>query len=183
MDIINALQQGDQVVFEEVYHQYHERVYFYVWQKTQSAYIAEEATQLTFVKLWQYRAALTAEQQLFTQIFRIARTTMIDLLRKQYNSRNLVQQQPAQATAANDVWQQLAGKEIQASLLAAIEQMPPVRKQVFILSRLQGLSHQEIAGRLSISVKTVEGHITLALKDLRKYLPALIVLGAAFWLY
>lgn len=176
LDIISALQQGDQLIFEEVYRTYHERVYFYVQGKTQSAWMAEEATQLTFIKLWRYRASLNPEVDLFVQIFRIARTTMIDLVRQQQNRDNLQHGSSPGDTNRNPTWEQVAGKEVQAVLLAAMEHMPPVRKQVFTMSRLQGLSHQEIAEQLSISVKTVEGHITLALKHLRKHLPLILLL-------
>lgn len=176
MDIIAALIQGDQVVFEEVYRQYHERVYFYVLKKTRSAYLAEETTQLCFIKLWQYRASLDTRQELFSQIFRITRTTMIDLLRIQYRREHLLFGRPGEQPQ-NTTLEQVESRETHLTLLAAVQEMPPVRRQVFILSRFQGLTYQQIADQLSISAKTVEGHITQALKDLRKQLPLLIVLG------
>jgi RNA polymerase sigma-70 factor (ECF subfamily) len=56
--------------------------------------------------------------------------------------------------------------------------MPAVRRKVFELSRIEGLSYKEIATELSLSIKTVEHHIALALKQLRHFmglLPVLIV--------
>ena len=51
-----------------------------------------------------------------------------------------------------------------------VNDMPPQRRQIFQMSRFQQLSHEEIARELNLSVRTVEKHIQLALKDLRKYL-------------
>ena len=51
-----------------------------------------------------------------------------------------------------------------------VERLPAKRREVFLMSRKEGLSNKEIAEELSLSVKTVERHITLALSDLRKNL-------------
>ncbi len=176
MNPITALIQGDRAIFEQVYRQYHKRVYFFVLKKTQSAYLAEETTQLCFIKLWQYRSTLSPAQALFTQVFRIARTTMIDLLRKQYN-RQLLQSNPPAIAGEYTILEKLAGKEIQSALITAISEMPVMRRQVFVLSRIEGMSYRQIAQCLSISVKTVEGHISQALKELRKQLFILTLLA------
>jgi RNA polymerase sigma-70 factor (ECF subfamily) len=53
--------------------------------------------------------------------------------------------------------------------------MPPMRRQVFMMSRMEHLSYSEIAERLAISPRTVENHIILALKYLRGFVPMLIL--------
>jgi RNA polymerase sigma-70 factor (ECF subfamily) len=58
-------------------------------------------------------------------------------------------------------------KELNETLQEAVQQLPPVRRKVFELSRYHSLSHKEISKRLALSVKTVETHISLALKQLR----------------
>ncbi|MNL56239.1 RNA polymerase sigma factor [compost metagenome] len=59
----------------------------------------------------------------------------------------------------------------------AIESMPFVRKQVFLMSRAEHLSHQQIAEKLGISPKTVENHIGLALKYLRRFTLLMLLLA------
>ena len=163
---IAALKEGDRVIFEAVFHQYHERIYLYIFHKTQSTYLAEETTQLTFIKLWQYRENLSEDYQLFTQLFRIARTTLIDLLRKEEYRKGL-EGKGGMPAPADEVLDSMAAREMQKKMWEMVAQMPPVRKQVFTMSRMQHMTPVEIAQELSISVKTVEGHITRALKDLR----------------
>ncbi|HWJ30604.1 MAG TPA: sigma-70 family RNA polymerase sigma factor, partial [Flavisolibacter sp.] len=71
-------------------------------------------------------------------------------------------------------------KYIQEQLNKAMSDLPPMRRKVFELSRLHGLSYKEIAIRLSISEKTVENHINHALKQLRHSFPLLSILLVLF---
>jgi RNA polymerase sigma-70 factor (family 1) len=180
-DTIAALKSGDAFIFEELFHKYYERVYSYALQRTKSAYIAEEATQLTFIKLWQYRESLNEEIAFEIQLFRIVRTTIIDLLKKQQTQSKL-------ATNANNntsphtnmVWETVAAQELKGRLMLGMEAMPAVRKKVFQMSRLQDRSNKEIAAELSISVKAVEFHITKALKYLKQLLTVLTAIYLHF---
>ncbi|WP_460686870.1 sigma-70 family RNA polymerase sigma factor [Niabella aquatica] len=180
MDFFNtiaALKQADTIVFSEVFYAYHQRVYYYVLSKTNSAYIAEETTQLTFIKLWDYRNSLDESLSLPIQIFRIAKTTCIDLLRKELNRERHLLASNGKKKYKNDVLESLQAKELQVVLTSVVEQMPPVRRRVFTLSRFESRSNKEIAQMLSLSVRTVECHISMALKQLSHlFLPLFIIL-------
>jgi RNA polymerase sigma-70 factor (ECF subfamily) len=174
LNTVAAIRQGDRVIFESVFREYYEQLYLFVLHKTGSCYIAEECTQLTFIKLWQYRASLSEELPVSVQLFRIARTTMIDLLRKKTTIALPVQD----ISSGDQVWEGFRAKELNGELVRAIQQMPPVRKRVFEMSRFKGMSVREIAAELSISVKAVEYHITQAIKYLRNHIALL-----PLWIY
>jgi len=162
---IAALRTGDPAIFEEIYRAWHERVYFYVLGKTGSEWLAEETTQMTFIRLWRSRDKLSDEIEFGIQLFRIARTAMIDEIRKEHRKqrdRNL------DTPAAHDGNSQQDGRELEQRIAVLIDSMPPVRRQVFRMSRFSGLSYQEIASELSLSVKTVEAHVSKALQYLRR---------------
>ena len=173
MNSITAIKNGDRSVFQLVFNQYHEKLYFFIFSKTRSAFLAEEAVQITFIKLWNYRESLNEAFTISTQIYRIASTTLIDLLRQQNNSEVFIKELEQQNTgsSSNNIIERLDTGEIHTVLTQTLENMPPVRKKVFEMSRLDGLSHNEIAAILLISKKTVEGHITKALKQLKESLP------------
>jgi len=176
-DTIAVLRSGDAFLFEELFHKYYEIVYAYTLKKTRSEYIAEETTQLTFIKLWKYRDSLKEEIAFEIQLFRIARTTMIDLLKKQQTQSRLAANTNNNASGAtNTVWETVAAQELKGRLMLGIEAMPEVRRKVFQMSRLQDRSNKEIATELSISVKAVEFHITKALKYLKQILTLLTAL-------
>jgi len=172
---IAALKEGDETAFGEIFKDFHEKVYFYILSKTNSPYIAAETTQLTFIKLWQYRNSLIESIPLTAQVFRIAKTTFIDILRVENNKAKLLSSQKYNRTYFTDIHENIETEELRRKLQAAIENMPPVRRKVFELSRNEGLSYREISQVLSVSVKTVENHISLALKQLRHFLTLLLV--------
>jgi RNA polymerase sigma-70 factor (ECF subfamily) len=169
-DTITLLKEGDPEAFRAVFDEYHRRVYAYVLKKTNSSYIAEETMQVAFVKLWRFRRSLKTDVSLFTQVFRITTTTMVDLIRIEQRKNAAVKiagqstettTEPTQVTEANDL-----GKQMHQ----LIRRMPDMQQKVFEMSRFQEKTHREIAYSLSISVKTVETHISRAIRFLRQKL-------------
>ncbi|MHA4808077.1 sigma-70 family RNA polymerase sigma factor [Flavitalea flava] len=171
MDTIAALKKGNLLVFNDVYHSFHKKIYFFILGKTRSSFIAEEATQLTFIKCWKYRENLSEDLDIQVQLFRIARTTLIDLLRKENVYEEKVIHVISRYTFLSDeVWEKLTEKELQHKLVHALDAMPPMRRKVFEMSRFKGMSYQQIAQELSLSSRTVEAHIFQAVKQLKHYL-------------
>ena len=182
MDEIVQLKGGDLTVFNNVYEAFHGRLYHYVLGKTGSLFQAEEITQLTFIKLWNSRQNLNEDIPLDTQIFRIARTTMIDQLRhvsgyeKMQTLLTGKSKNEADCNAGPDSLQE---KEIREKLQRVLSKLPPMQKKVFELSRLYHLNHKEIASLQSIRLKTVENHMNQALRKIREA----FLLLAVFLLY
>lgn len=167
---------GNQFAFEAVFHAFHPKVYGYILQKTHSAYMAEEVVQLAFIKLWHYRESLDPEVSLSAQVFRVAKTTLIDQLRKEAVRSRLLTQGEAKGTAQSEsptenALKRLEEKELAERIQQVVRSMPGVRQRVFAMSRFKGMSYKEIADALSISVRTVENHIAQALKQLRHNIP------------
>jgi RNA polymerase sigma-70 factor (family 1) len=165
--MIASLKNGDHAAFSKIYGMYHKKIYFLVLSRTGSPYMAEEVTQLTFIKLWRNRASLDNVLPLDAQLFRIVKTTLIDLLRKDSTRLKLLRKEHSEALASASPELVLQQKELLRRVEQLVDRMPPMRKKVFQLSRNQGLSYAEISRQLSLSIKTVERHISLAIKDLR----------------
>lgn len=166
------LKDGDELYFKQVFDQYHQKLYFFILHKTKSEYIAEEVVQMAFTKLWQSRGTLQEEYAISTQLFRIASTILIDFLRK-YNHKDAVTARLDHLNiekGEDSTNEKMQGAELQKQISAAVKDLPPVRKQVFEMSREQGMSYREIAETLSVSSKTVETHIYKALKQIRKHI-------------
>jgi RNA polymerase sigma-70 factor (family 1) len=167
---IKKLKDGNELYFKKVFDQYHQKLYFFILYKTKSEYIAEEVVQLAFTKLWQSRQTLQEEYTISTQLFRMATTILIDYLRK-YSNKEAVTARLDLVNIERGVDstnEKVSGAELQKRISKAVNDLPPVRKQVFEMSREQGMSHREIAATLSVSSKTVEAHIYQALKQIKK---------------
>lgn len=165
--IISDLKQGNEILFENVYKLWHVRIYAYFLQKTRSDYMAEELVQLTFIKLWNFKHTLKGDLPLEAQLFTIARTTMLDFLKKDARQQRVLDQAvPHMETTAEPVWE----FDFETRINKSINALPRIRKQVFLLNRYEGFSNKQIADRLSISTRTVEKHMSLALRQLKSLL-------------
>lgn len=159
-----AIKQSSKSQFEHAYTTYHRKVYAYFYQKTNSTYMAEELLQLSFIKLWNFRHTLDESIPIEAQLFTIARSCLLDYLRKQANQARMIESLKTEAIVHVEPKSDFdSDRHIQGLLNI----LPPVRKQVFLLSRLEGFSNKEIAEKFEVSIRTVEKHISLAIKQLK----------------
>jgi RNA polymerase sigma-70 factor (family 1) len=161
------IKQGSAKAFEAIYHLHKDKLYFWLLGKMRSEYWAQEILQRTFVKCWISRETLSDALDIEIQLFRIARSLMIDQLRQLANERKLAANVPDTDSHTFPLQQYDAHETLQ-QVEKLINNLPEVSKQVFRLSRDHGLTYNEIAKELSISPKTVEYHISRILNMLRK---------------
>lgn len=175
MDQITAIRSGTTAAFEEVYHQFHEKLYFYFLKRTNDADVATELVQLTFIKLWRYRTSLSEDLPLSQQLFRIARTTLIDVLRRKAQVRSFpvaIDQLPE----LPDTSRVAQERETLDQVHRAMENLSPERKKI-IQYRISGFTNREIAAHLSISLKTVENQVNRAIKQLKESIALALMLA------
>jgi len=178
MNLVKEIKKGNQRAFDKAYEEYHSKLYQYIFRHTQSSYYAEETVQLTFIKLWEKREWLSDQFSISAQIFRIAKSTLIDLLRKEKIRSTQTLSDSYISVSKEDA--KIIVKDELKHVLHAIDELPAQNKEVFKLSRFDNLSHKEIGAQLSISTKTVENHIAKALKYLRKNIPIFSLLLQIF---
>ncbi len=166
MHYVKKIKDGDRRAFSKVFEEHHQKLYQYIYRYTQSPWLTEETVQLSFIKLWEKRASLSDHHNISSQLFTIAKSTVIDLLRKE--SLRDTQELSDTYISAGAEHERLIHKEELEYVLSSIEELPLQSRQVFKLSRLADLSHKDISAHLDITPKTVEGHITKALRHLRK---------------
>lgn len=177
-EYIQNIINDDEVAFEMVFKLSHRKIYAYYIRKTASTELADELTQLAFIKLWRFRHTLAVDISMDIQLFRIAKSTLLDHFKKvAAEERNL---KSYYRDYFPDTTVSPTSYETNEQLTAILNRLPPTRRQVFILSRIEGYSYAEIAARLSISPRTVEKHISLALKQLGGYGGATIIIFLAY---
>lgn len=179
--IIRRLKNEDNSAFDELYHKYVDKVFYFSLRYLRNKEDAEGLTQEIFIKLWEIRFTLNPELSLNSYIFTIARNTIFNKNRKKVNEqaykeylRNHLDQ--VYDKTENDILL----NEVKRWIDKAVEQLPPQRKHIFKLSRFEGLSYKEISSRLNLSERTVESHIRLALKKIRSIVNRNFVLTVPF---
>ena len=169
---ITTLQAGDEKTFTEMYHLHYAKLLGYFTKKTRSEEAAVELVQIVFIKLWNFRHTLSEEFSFDTQLFNIARTCLIDYIRQQSLQKTRLARLKQHKTT-NTGHSDHSSFESDDYFNSLVKSLPPVRKKVFTLSRVQGMSHKEIAAQLSISVNTVEDHMAKAIRRIRTLLTSI----------
>ncbi|MBV8253567.1 MAG: sigma-70 family RNA polymerase sigma factor [Chitinophaga sp.] len=169
-NLLAAIRSGDHAALEQVYDEWSGRLYGYFYKKTGSQYLAEELVQIAFIKLWTSRHLLSDEWPLQVQLFRIMKTSLIDVIRKEIRDTAAFQQYKSHITTTNAYTPEPATDAQLQEIHKIMDTMPPVRRKVFHMSRNLGFSYKQIALHLAISPRTVENHIAQALKQLRQLL-------------
>jgi RNA polymerase sigma factor (sigma-70 family) len=164
--MVAAIKRGDEKAYREAFFLHQQKLYAFFLKKCGSKEDSRDMVQTVFLKLWQYRDSLNPEYALGQHIFQIARTVFIDYLRKENKIQNSL------GYSVGDVPENLAATpdafDLRQKLGKALESMPEMRKRAFELSRIEGYSYMEIASIFSISVKSVDNHVTKAVRHLRK---------------
>ena len=138
---------------------------------TRSEILSEEIVQEVFMKVWEKRDQLQGISYLNAWLRTVARNTCSNYLRnlameKLVMNRYALQNNAETPSAENDV----IAKEYEQIIEAAIRQLPPQQKKVYLLSRQGGKKQAEIANELNISIYTVKEYMKLAQRSIHKYL-------------
>ena len=163
---IDDIQKGSLEAFRIFFNQYYQSVKNFANGMLKNIDEADDVAQNVFMKIWLNRRSLSAERSLDSYVFTIARNEIYDSFRKT-SAHTRYRLQATAPTRILDIESSFDTKEIRRILQETIEKMPEKRREIFKMSRQQYLSNEEIADRLHISKRTVEKHISLALKTIR----------------
>lgn len=167
-DLLERIGKGDQRAFARMVQSYWNTIYSQSLAYLKSAPRAEEVTQDIFMKIWNTREKLAGVRQLDNYLFIIARNQIVNETRRRIDI--VYGQLDEQIAHSSSPDLQTEYRESYQLLLKGIEQLPEKRRQVFKMSRLEGLGNEEIAARLGIHKDTVYQYLVKSLLFLRTYM-------------
>lgn len=174
-ELIIRLIEGDKTAFEAIYRFYVKRVYYFALRYLRNKEESEEMVQEVFTKLWENRTNLNPDLSFSGYLLTITKNTIFNENRKKVNHQvyceyviNYLQMQ------MRDLEREIISQDLMTKVNQTIDNLPPKRQEIFKLSRLGGLSHKEISKKLDISEKTIETHMRLAFKDLKREIEPLL---------
>ena len=172
-ELLRALTQGDRAAYTALYTQYLDALFQYVLLFTGTRETAEEIVQDVFLKIWEKRATMAEVESFKGYLFRAAKNQLINHInREKIRTRvtGQLSETADQAPNAQDTQHQVDYHHARTLLRHAIQQLPPKRKQVFLLSTEENLSLDEIAVRMGISKNVVKKQLYDAYASVRGYL-------------
>lgn len=161
---------GDEIAFSKLVTPLFDRLYGFSFSVTKSETLAEEVVQDVLVKIWEHRQKLPELENLAAWVYTVTRNRAYNTLRQQLKQQEYVDHLNAYfALAPGSPEERLLLKDSIALLQKAKAKLPPRQEEIFTLSRMEGLTLDEIADQLSLSKETVKKHLTLALKSVRSF--------------
>ena len=180
--LIERCLSGDQAAWETVVRQNWRKVFNVAYKFVGKHDEAEDLTQDIFLKIWLQRDKLTEVESFKSYIYVVGRNQVINALRKK-----IVETAATDMLALREDLQapdlQLEGKDAYRMLMEGVERLTPQQKLIFKMSRIEGLTHEDIAQRLGLSKNTVKVHMVIALNFLRGWLRDLGYLSLLLFFY
>lgn len=180
--LLELLRKDADKAVELLFRQYYSYVCKMVYQVVADAVIAEDIGQEVFFEIWRRKDQLVINTSLKAYLRRSAVNRTLNYLRDRKIKWEDDQELPMLEDDTPSITQLLEAEELQEHIDNAIDQLPEKCRIVFMLSRQEDLSYQEIADHLNISIKTVENQISKALKYLRVALKPYLSGGLLFLL-
>jgi RNA polymerase sigma-70 factor (ECF subfamily) len=172
---IRKLGESDPNAFDMLFMTYHPLVKRFLMGFIKNEEDVQDMAQDIFCHVWEHRVTIAKVDSFKAYLFRMARNAVYNYFKLNAIREEHLQQYQREAILTDDLQEkQLYAEELGLLFDIAIDNMPPQRKQIFKMSRKEGLSNEEISKRLNISKRTVENHITQALANLRKVLNVII---------
>lgn len=166
LQLLQLLNEEKATALELIYSQYWNKLCSYAYRLYDSWEVCEDLVQEVFISFWErpdYTDIKNLRAYLFTavkyQVFNHQQRRSVERL-----DEDLLLNLPSEEASQE---KKIEYQEFQEDLLMQIKQLPPKCRKVFLLSRLKKLTNAEIAAVLNISIRTVESHISTALRILR----------------
>lgn len=168
--LVQQLKKGDEKAYLHLLKTYHRRLYAYALSLINDHAMAQDMVQNVFLKTWDFRHRLDERHSIQSFLFKSVYNESIN-----YNQKNkaMLLLQRKYIESLGEIMEETSEDSFEKMVAIVdkeISYLPEKCKQVFILSKKEGLTNQEIAEHLCVSVKAVEAQITKAFSVLREKL-------------
>jgi RNA polymerase sigma-70 factor (ECF subfamily) len=160
--------KDDQLAYRQLFIQFYNKLLRFVIGFTKNKELSEEIVSDVFINIWRRRAKLEEITNLKLYLYVSARNITFNYLKKLHREKMAdLDTMDAEAEAPfADPGQAMITKEMNLSLKAAIDELPPRCKLIFILVKEDGLSYKQAAKLLNLSVSTIDNQLSIALKKI-----------------
>ncbi len=165
---ISELKFGNEAAYQFLFTNFYSDLLLYAISLTNDEAKAEDVVQETMVNLWQQRASLNIHTSLKNYLYKSVYHSFIKGYRKRKSELRLIEKLTFETLEETLDEDKIIQQERLNKVQSLIETLPPRCKEIFLLSKKEGLLYKEIGDELNISVKTVETQISKAFSFIRK---------------
>lgn len=159
-EVIRKLRNGDVYSFDELFRKYNKRIYFFSVSYLKSREEAEGIVQEVFLSLWKNRMKIRLQSDFQAYLFTITFNAIKKRFRKlAREKKHLAAYSLTVGTEDHSSNPEIEFNQLTELLEELIDRLPTRQKEIFLLSKKEGLTAEEIAERLKISKRTVENHL------------------------
>ena len=171
VQLLEQVKGSDVEAFRRLFERYQPILFRQVFFQTSETDQAHDIVQQTFISVWEHRRSIRSHLSFLAYILRISRNLIMDSVKHQKIRDRIDVTLPLPAKSElDDPAEALHLAVLQEKITSIINDLPRKCREIFLLSRFEGKTNQEIADSLQLSVRTVEHQISNALKVLRKHL-------------
>jgi RNA polymerase sigma-70 factor, ECF subfamily len=160
--------QLDQVAFEALFKSHFAQLCNFASGYVSDMDAARDICQNVFILLWKNREQINTDQNVRSYLFTSVKNRCLNYIRDQKKYRSRVLDVDIQDIDISFEEIELATDDLEIKIQKSLDALPEKCRQVFIMSRFEEKKYQEIAAALDISIKTVEAHMSRALRSLRE---------------
>lgn len=175
-----SLTGGNTILFERTFKEHFKGLHAYAYTMLKDEQAAEDVVQNIFLKLWEKKERIQIERSIAAYLYRSVYNDCINQI-NHMKVRNAYEAYETYASRNRHAEQdQVSYTELEQKISRALNELPEGCRTVFQMSRFEELKYHEIAGKLGISIKTVENQMGKALKLMREklaeHLPAILLI-------
>lgn len=181
---LKQLANDDKNALEKLFNYYYPRLYSFSKTLLKLDEGIEDILQEVFLRIYQNRKNIKSTETFQSYIFTITRNLLLNELRSRLHEHKAKEKIYRESVAREYLLsEKIEFLELQEKLEQIIETLPDRRREIYLLSRKEGLSHKEIAVKLDISEKTVEYHITQSLSEIKKKMREIGLLAMLYFYF
>ncbi|MDT3403255.1 RNA polymerase sigma-70 factor [Mucilaginibacter terrae] len=179
IQLLELIKSDNEAAFEEVYNRYWRSLYSFAYKRVKSREVAEEIVQDFLTNFWANRKKINIQSTFEGYVYMSVKHLVLNYFAKESRRMTLADNILNLNIIHNPVYHNsteewISLHELNNIIKYQVSQLPIKCRSVFELSRVQNKSNKEIAQTLGISEKTVEGHLSKAIKKLRLSIEVLV---------